>query len=138
MMENKNYQLVAWTENVADLENARLFMDPALECDVHESLIEDVVRIHKQEYRCHGLISLDLALEAVRVYENMSRFQILTGHFGEGIRYLFFAARHCLRTELRDELARLCEEALRLAKKYRREDVMQEQTPRRVLGYYQK
>jgi hypothetical protein len=41
--------LVVWTENVADLENARLFMDPALERDVQESLIEDVASIHKQE-----------------------------------------------------------------------------------------
>lgn len=135
MMEKKDYQLVAWTENVADLENARLFMDPALERDVQDSLIEDVARIHRHEYRNHGLLSLDLAVEAVRACENMSRFKLLTGHYGDGIRYLFFAARYCLRDELRHELARLCEEALRLAKKYGREDVLQEQTPRRVLDH---
>ena len=29
-------------------------------------------------------------------YENMSRFEILTGHPGDGIRYLFFAAKYCI------------------------------------------
>ena len=113
-------------------------MDPALERDVQDSLIEDVARIHKQEYRNHGLLSIDLAVEALRACENMSRFKLLTGHYGDGIRYLFFAARYCLRDELRHELARLCDDALRLAKKYGREDVLQEQTPRRVLDHCRK
>ena len=86
----------------------------------------------------------------------MSRFEILTGHPGDGIRYLFFAAQYCIWEddsnwaywdtdlgsytyfcgELRDEFVRLCEEGLRLAKKFRREDVLQEGKPKQFLELY--
>jgi hypothetical protein len=37
---------------------------------------------------------------------------------------------------LRDEFMRLCEEGMRLAKKFRREDVLQEGKPKRMLEMY--
>ena len=88
MMERK-YQLVAWTENITDNENARLYMIPSLECEVQADLVTDLTFIHQEEYKFHGPISLDLARRAVRACENMSRFEILTGHLGDGIRYIF-------------------------------------------------
>ena len=80
----------------------------------------------------------------------MSGFEILTGHLGDGIRYLFFAAEYCIRVnyntdhgsysyvcgELRHEFIRLCEEGLRLAKEFRREDVLQEGKPKQMLELY--
>ena len=84
MMERK-YQLVAWTENITSNENARLYLTPSLESEVQASLISDLAFIHKEEHKSHGRISLDLARRAIRAYENMSRFEILTGHFGDGI-----------------------------------------------------
>ena len=155
MMERK-YQLVAWTENIADNGKARLYMIPSLESEVQASLISDLAFIHTEEYKSHGRISLDLARRAIRAYENISRFEILTGHYGDGIRYLFFASRYCIWEddcnwayydtghgcysyfcgELRHEFVRLCEEGIRLAKKYRREDVLQERTPGRMLELY--
>ena len=86
----------------------------------------------------------------------MSRFEILTGHHGDGIRYLFFAAQYCIWEEdsnwtywdtdlgsysyfcgeLRHEFVRLCEEGLRLAKKYRREDILQERKSKQMLELY--
>ena len=154
MMERK-YQLVAWTENITSNENARLYLTPSLESEVQASLISDLAFIHKEEHKSHGRISLDLARRAIRAYENMSRFEILTGHFGDGIRYLFFAAKYCILEddfnlvyydidlgnysyfygELRHEFVRLCEEGMRLAKKYRREDVLQESKPKRMLEF---
>ena len=154
MMERK-YQLVAWTENITSNENARLYLAPSLENEVQASLISDLAFIHKEEHKSHGRISLDLARRAIRAYENMSRFEILTGHFGVGIRYLFFAAQFCIWEdecnwaycdtdlgiysyfcgELRHEFVRLCEEGMRLAKKYRREDVLQERKPKRMLEF---
>ena len=154
MMERK-YQLVAWTENIADNGKARLYMIPSLESEVQASLISDLAFIHTEEHKSHGRISLDLARRAIRAYENMSRFEILTGHFGDGIRYLFFAAKYCILEddfnlvyydidlgnysyfygELRHEFVRLCEEGMRLAKKYRREDVLQESKPKRMLEF---
>ena len=94
-MERK-YQLVAWTENATDSENARLFMTPSLKSEAQASLIEDIAEIHKEERRSHGIISIDLARRAVTAFEKMSRFEILTGNSGEGIRYLFLAARYCI------------------------------------------
>ena len=152
MMERK-YQLVAWTENSNDIENARLYMIPSLESEAQAAMIEDLAKIHREERNCGGVISPDLARRAIKAYENMSRFEILTGHPGKGIRYLFFAAQYCVLEdernwayydtdhgtypyfcgELRHEFVRLCEEGLRLAKKYSREDVLHEVTPRRML-----
>ena len=155
MMERK-YQLVAWTQNITDNENARLYMIPSLECEVQADLITDLAFIHREEYKFNGPISLDLARRAIKAYENMSRFEILTGHPGDGIRYLFFAAKYCIMEddlnwayydtdlgsysyfcgELRHEFVRLCKEGIRLAKKYRREDILQEEKPRHMLELY--
>ena len=112
MME-KNYQLVAWTRKITDRENARLYMIPSLECEVQADLVTDLTFIHKEEYKFDGPVSLDLARRAVRAYEKMSEFETFTGHSGDGIRYLFFAAGYCIREELRDEFIRLCEEKSR-------------------------
>ena len=155
MMERK-YQLVAWTENITDKENARLYMIPSLECEVQADLVTDLTFIHREEYKYQGSISLDLARRAIKAYENMSRFEILAGHPGDGIRYLFFAAKYCIWEdewnwayydtdlgsysyfcgELRHEFVRLCEEGMRLARKYRREDVLQEMKPKHMLELY--
>ena len=141
----RNYQLVAWTENIADSKNARLYMIPSLESEVQSDLVTDLTFIHQEEYKFHGPISLDLARRAVRAYENMSRFEIFTGHTGDGIRYLFFAAKYCIREDtsfgsysyffdnLRYEFLRLCEEGMRLARKYGREDTLQERNPKHML-----
>jgi len=155
MMEKK-YQLVAWTKNVADAEKARLYMIPSLESEVQASLIADLAFIHQEEYKFHGRISVDLARRAIKAYENMSRFEYLTRHIGDSIRYLFFAAQYCIWEddcnwayydtdlghyshfcgELRHEFVRLCEKAMYLARKYRREDILQERKPKDMLALY--
>ena len=53
MMERK-YQLVAWTENITDKEDARLYMIPSLECEVQADLITDLGIIHREEHKSHG------------------------------------------------------------------------------------
>ena len=145
MMENK-YQLVAWTENIADKENARLSMIPSLESEIMAPLVEDLANCHRAEYEVKGVPSLALTRRRIRSLERMSRFYILTGHYGAGIRYLLIAARYCIRqgdfnradrhtdrgshsrlyAELRHEYVRLCQEARLLARKYGREDVLHE------------
>ena len=133
MMERK-FKLVAWTENITDSQKARLYMTPSLESEVQADLIADLILVRKEEYKFNGPVSLDLARRAIQAYENMSRFEIFTGHSGDGIRYLFFAARYCIELEgLRHDLVRLCNEALRLAEKFGREDILQEPTPRLML-----
>ena len=150
VMMERNYQLVAWTENITDKEDARLYMIPSLECEVQADLVTELTFIHREEYKLDGPVSLDLARRAVLAYERMSGFEILTGHLGDGIRYLFFAAEYCIRVnyntdhgsysyvceELRHEFIRLCEEGLRLTKEFRREDVLQEGKPKQMLEMY--
>ena len=111
-------------------------MIPSLECEVQADLVTDLTFIHQEEYKFDGPVSLDLARRAVRAYEKMSEFETFTGHTGDGIRYLFFAAGYCIREELRDEFIRLCEEGIRLAKKSRREDILHETKPRLMLEIY--
>lgn len=154
MMEKK-YQLVAWTRNIADKDNARVFMTPSLESEVEKSFIDDLAAVHREENRHTGPISCNLARKGIRACENMARFKILSGHYGEGIRYLCFAALYCIWEddnwnywdtdlghyscfcgELRHEFTRLCEEAIALAKKHGREDVLQEYKPRHILENY--
>ena len=131
MMERK-YQLVAWTENITDKEDARLYMIPSLECEVQADLVTDLTFIHREEYKFHGPISLDLARRAVRAYENMSRFEILAGHPGDGIRYIICAARYCI---MEDDLNWAYYDT-DLARKYRREDILQEVKPKQMLELY--
>jgi hypothetical protein len=155
MMEKK-YQLVAWTKNITDKEDARLYMIPSLECEVQADLVTDLTFIRQEQYKFDGPVSLDLARRAVLAYERISKFEILSGHPGDGIRYLFFASKYCIwedyynwvyddtdrgsysyfSGELRHEFIRLCEEGMRLAKKFRREDVLQEGTPKQLLELY--
>ena len=156
VMMERNYQLVAWTENITDKEDARLYMIPSLECEVQADLVTDLTFIHREEYKFDGPASLDFSRRAVLAYERMSRFEILSGHPGDAIRYLFFAAWYCIWAddrdwvyydtdlgsysyfcgELRQEFIRLCEEGMRLAKKFRREDVLQEWKPKHMLELY--
>ena len=155
MMEKK-YQLVAWTKDIKDKGNARLYMVPSLESEVQEPLIDELKLIHKEENKSHGYISLDLAIRAVRACRRMSRFKIFTGHPGDGIRYLFFAARFCIMEDdfnwfyydtdlgsysyfcgkLNQEFEILCEEAISLAQKHGLEHIFKEAVPKRMLKLY--
>ena len=138
-MVEKNYELAAWTRNISDAENARLVMIPSLECEVQADLINDLGNIHREEYKFNDVISTDLATKAIKACENISSFKILTGNFGDGIRYLFFAAHYCVKANsLNDELVRLCEKAVTLAKKHKREDILQESKPQLILNLYVK
>ena len=154
-MERK-YQLVAWTRNITDPENARLYMIPSLEYEMQGPFIEEIGRCQQEAKKHGGRISPELARRFVRVYEQNAGFEFLLGHHGAGVRWLCIAALYCIWEddcnwayydtghgcysyfcgELRHEFVRLCEEGIRLAKKYRREDVLQERTPGRMLELY--
>ena len=117
----KKYQLVAWTKNITDTQKARLYMIPSMEWEIEALLIADLANIHKEEYKSHGHISHNLARKAIRAYENMSKFQVLTGHYAKGVRYLLYATKYCI---CKDEATRLRKEAMALAKRHRCEYVL--------------
>ena len=155
MMEKK-YQLVAWTKNIKDKENARLYMIPSLESEVMDSVLDDLKWVHREENKSRGGISLDLARRAVSACRKVSRYKIFAGRLGDGIRYLFFAARYCIIQDdcnwfyydtdlgcysyfcgkLSQEFEMLCEEAIVLARKYGMEHILLEEKPKWILELY--
>ena len=156
MMEKK-YQLVAWTNNITDGENARLYVIPSVEHDLTEHLITEVTECRNQQEKDCGYITVDLARRFIRVYEQSARLDILTGHMDHAIRFLLKAADYCILEdggvnwvyydtdlgnysyycgELRDEFIRYCEEALSLAHKYGFEQILSEEAHKRTLEVY--
>ena len=155
-MMGKKYQLVAWTKNITDNENARLYVIPSVKNDLIEPLITEVNKCRKLEEKDGGYISLDLARRFIRAYEKSARLEILTGNIGDAIRFLLLAADYCILEddrnwvyydtdlgnysyycgELRNEFIRYCEEALSLAHKYGFEQILDEKNPKRTLEYY--
>lgn len=133
MMEKK-YQLVAWTENISDKENARVTMIPSVEQEIEIPIIKDLGECRYETYT-NG--SMKVTRKMLRAYGRVIRFKFLTGHYGDGIRYLIFAAHFCSQYKwLRHEFSCFCQEAIRMARKYRREDVLQESKPKKVLDLY--
>ena len=120
-MERK-YQLVAWTRNITDKDNARVLMVPSLEHEMQLELIDDIGNSRREESK------------NIRALEKMAWFKILTGHYSDGVRHLIFAARRCKRR--RHELVRLFEEARKQAREHRCEHVLQEDRAKEVLEMY--
>ena len=155
MMEKK-YQLVAWTENVTDNENVKLKMLPSLYYDMQEPYFREITRCQQEEDRHNGHISPDLARRFVKVYEQNAEFEFLTGHYGDGIRWLCMAALYCVWEddtnwtywdtdlghysyfcgELRHEFTRICEKVISLVKRYHREDILLEDKPGQMMKLY--
>ena len=153
----KTYQLVAWTQNIADKENARLYVIPSVEHDLTEHLVTEITECRKRLEKDNGYISVDLARRFIRAYEQSARLDILTGHIDHAIRFLLHAADYCILEdggvnwvyydtdlgnysyycgELRDEFMRFCEEALSLAHKYGFEQILDDRALKRTLEIY--
>lgn len=155
MMEKK-YQLVAWTKNITDKENARLYVVPSVKHDLTEPLIKEVTECRKQEEKDGGHICIELARRFIRVYEQSARLEILTGNIDQAIRFFLQAADYCIWEdsfnwtyydtdlgsyshfcgELRHEFELYCEKALSLARKYGFEHILKEKRPKRTLEHY--
>lgn len=142
MMENK-CQLVAWTKNTADKKNARLYLAPYLERELRKPFDDDIEKYRKGEWD-----SIENTRRLAGAYERSARFEILTGHIGDGIRLLLDGANACLfddgfdsswadcdsqlgrytyfRGKLRREFRLLCKEAVSIAEKYGLEHILDE------------
>ena len=156
----KKYQLVAWTKNITDKENARLYVIPTVKHDLIESLLTEITICRNLQEKDGGYISLELARRFIRVYEQSAKFEILTGNIADAIRFLLQAADYCIQEDelnddlnwvyydtdlgnycyfcgkLRNEFISYCEEALFLAHKYGLERILDEKTPERTLELY--
>ena len=133
MMEKK-YQLVAWTKNSSDKENARLHVTPAVELELLEPLITEARECHRLKAEADGHISPELARRFARLYEQSARLDILTGHIDYAIRFLLQAASYC-DADL-GSYCSFCEEAVCLAGKYGFEYILKEDKYRSTLDTY--
>ena len=88
----KKYQLVAWTKNITDKENARLYVVPSVMCDLIEPLLKEVTQCRKKQAKDGGHISLELARRFIKVYEQSAELEILTGNIDQAIRFFMQAA----------------------------------------------
>lgn len=129
MMEKK-YQLVAWTKNITDRENARLYVVPSVELDLMEPLITEVSECRRLQKKDGGRVSPQLARRFIRVYEASARLDIFTGNFDYAIRFLLQAADYCIWEDDYNspyyQFVAYCEEAISLARKYGFEYVLEE------------
>ncbi len=150
-MIGKKYQLVAWTRNSSDRENAGLSLIPSLEWELQEPYFTEIARCRAEEEK-KGRMDVRLARRYIRAYEESSRFLILTGHCADGIRFLCSAAMCCIQPEdsnwayvhtgdgcivtycgkLKGEFLRLSGLAVSLAQKYGQEHVLRESVPRQM------
>ena len=155
MMEKK-YQLVAWTKNITDKENARLYVVPSVMCDLIEPLLKEVTQCRKKQAKDGGHISLKLARRFIKVYEQSAELEILTGNIDQAIRFFLQAAYYCILEDdlnwfdydtdlgsysyfcgkLSAEFVYYCEKALSLARKYGFELILKEKSPKRTLKLY--
>lgn len=153
----KKYQLVAWTKNITDKENARLYVVPSVKHDLIEPLVTEVTECRKQENKYGGHISLKLARRFIKVYEQSARLELLTGNIDDAIRFFLQAADYCIQEDafrnwvyydtdlgsysyfcgkLNKEFVWFCERALSLARKYGFEYILEEERPKRIMELY--
>lgn len=134
MME-KNYEIVAWTKNISDSENARLYVtDLDVEWALLSPLCDEVSECYKELKKNGGMMSTGLARRFAKVYEDSARLDLFMGKVDYAIRFYLQAAGYC--DKLPYEFRRLCEEALSIARKYRFEHVLKEEKCKAILQPY--
>lgn len=121
MMEKKiekKYLLVAWTRNVGDGE-VEVRMIPELHHEAQKHLFEGIA-----ECRRKGGAALD---RKIVLLENSGDFNLMTGHYGEGIRFLRAAALACLEADrARCDSIRLYDKFHEMIRRHGREDILME------------
>ena len=152
----KKYQLVAWTKNITDKENARLYVVPSVKLDLIEPLLKEVSECRKQEEKDGGYIDIKLARRFSKVYERSARLEILTGNIDQAIRFFLQAADYCIWEDcfnwvyydtdlgsyshfcgkLRREFTWYCEKAISLARKHGYEHILEEERPKQTMKLY--
>lgn len=134
MMEKK-FELVAWTKNITDSENARLFVaDPEIELLLISPFCDEVSRCRGELEKNGGLLSVELARRFAKVYEDSARLDLFIGNVDYAIRFYLDAADCC--DQLPEEFVYLCEQALSLARTYGFEHILRAPGPQKTLHLY--
>ena len=150
MMEKKmekKYQIVAWTRNTKDGE-VEVRMIPEVHHQVQKHLFDGIAECNRKG---------DSALaRRVLLLEQSGDFNLMTGHYGEGLRFIRSAALACLEpdsewTVLDDEsgshpyftgqtrwdFLRLYEKFHEMVRKYCRPDILMEKESRLLEDLYE-
>ena len=121
MKMEKKYELVAWTRNVGKGE-VEVRMIPLLHHQVQEHLFDGIAECNRK-----GRSAL---ARRVRMLEQSGDFNLMTGHYGEGLRFLRAAALACLESNRKRNFMRLYAKFHEMIRKYRREDILLEEKSR--------
>ena len=123
-MERK-YELVAWTKNITDAENARLYVsDPQVGIELLEPFLDEVAKCRREQMKNGGEINVELARRFVKVYEDSARLDLFMGNVDFSIHSLIRASGYC--TMLPHEFVRLRETASYIADTYGFKHVLRE------------
>ena len=131
MMEKKTekrYQLVAWTRNVGKGE-VEVRMSPELHHQTQEHLFEGIAECNRK-----GKSGM---ARKISLLEQSADFNLMTGHYGEGLRFLRSAALACFHSQTRWDFLRLYEKFHEMVRKYCRPDILMEKESRLLKDLYE-
>ena len=128
MKTEKRYQLVAWTRNVGKGE-VEVRMSPELHHQTQEHLFEGIAECNRK-----GKSGM---ARKISLLEQSADFNLMTGHYGEGLRFLRSAALACFQSQTRWDFLRLYEKFHETVKKHSRPDILMEKESRLLEGLYE-
>jgi hypothetical protein len=131
MMEKKmekKYQIVAWTRNTKDGE-VEVRMIPEVHHQAQEHLFDGIAECNRKG---------DSALaRRVLLLEQSGDFNLMTGHYGEGLRFIRSAALACFNSQTRWDFLRLHDKFHEMVRKYCRPDILMEKESRLLEDLYE-
>lgn len=133
MMEKK-YELVAWTKNINDKDNARLYVKPSVELELIGPQIDAISECRKEQKANNGHITPKLARKFARTYEEAAKLDAFTGKIDYAISFYLQAAHYCTyHFSLAQDYTRLCDEAITLAQKHGFQHILREEKHKHIL-----
>lgn len=120
-MNEKKYQIVAWTRNTKDGE-VEVRMIPEVHHQTQAHLFNGIAECNRKGDSAQG--------RRVLLLEQSGDFNLMTGHYGEGIRFIRAAALACFHSQARWDSLRLYEKFHKMVKKFCRPDILTEQESR--------
>ena len=130
MMEKKmekKYQIVAWTLKTKDGE-VEVRMIPEVHHQVQKHLFDGIAECNRKG---------DSAQERrILLLEQSGDFNLMTGHYGEGLRFIRSAALACFHSQIRWDFLRLYEKFHETVKKHSRPDILMEKESRLLEDLY--
>lgn len=126
-MNEKKYQIVAWTRNTKEGE-VEVRMIPEMHHQVQKHLFDGIAECNREGDSAQA--------RRVLLLEQSGDFNLMTGHYGEGLRFLRSAALACFQSQTRWDFLRLYEKFHETVKKHSRPDILMEKESRLLEDLY--